>query len=227
MRMFSHTSPASNLGSIKQVAREYRGERSPLIIPWVWCRGSAWSMTSSDDHSQALLIWHTWKWMLPKESTTPLGGPVVPLVYMMSASWSFSSVWIFTVRKLKSLCLELECFLSRSIFSIYATCLQQYENKPHFALAGSNKHSPRPRSGAIHEPIMALPHRRHLLHSLFWGNNTISVIKYFSVCFYIAHRMYSHYSEGLQIQQNCLKTKGPMNHGMCHYIIFVLINHTV
>ena len=51
--MQSHTTLASNRGSMRHAAPDHNAQESTLMIPWTWCSGKHSTMRSSPDHSQA------------------------------------------------------------------------------------------------------------------------------------------------------------------------------
>mmetsp|Transcript_15726 Transcript_15726/g.27130 ORF Transcript_15726/g.27130 Transcript_15726/m.27130 type:complete len:482 (+) Transcript_15726:532-1977(+) len=80
-----HMSSPLNLGRNSTTAPAQRAHVSALIMPWMWCRGSGWRMRSEFVHFHAPTRAATCARMLPWVDTTPLGRPVVPLVYRIMA----------------------------------------------------------------------------------------------------------------------------------------------
>lgn len=64
---------ASKWGNIMQEAPQKSGVINAFTIPWTWCRGRTWRMTSALFHSHISIIPCIWLSRLPNVCTTPYG----------------------------------------------------------------------------------------------------------------------------------------------------------
>lgn len=67
------TSCASKWGKRMQQAPQKSGVINAFTIPWTWCRGRTWRMTSVLFHSHISIIPCIWLSRLPNVCTTPYG----------------------------------------------------------------------------------------------------------------------------------------------------------
>jgi hypothetical protein len=84
--MFSSTIPGSNICSMTTVAPFRNASSGVTLRPPMWNSGATTSVISSELASSARNALMLFQMMLPWVSIAPFGRPVVPDVYMISAT---------------------------------------------------------------------------------------------------------------------------------------------